>query len=233
MAREQAQWGDLNSASALNAASITVTITPDTTWADRVNRWTIIGIGNYDTTATDNSIVSVTVGGVAATQIDFANGSIQYSFWRFKNPPKTSYNVVVTFTATTTNGRMQVIEVSAVDPLVPIGLTAKVVAIGTHPTVTLNPTQGVTSYVLSGIAVLNSSTTTACTVDAPFATWDAVAVGSSPNRTRFQIADDVGDAATNLTPGYTIAASKPHSMMAVEVMGETLFPQCSLVGMGF
>jgi hypothetical protein len=219
-------------ASGVAVTSLTLNFTPS--FPDSIGRHLFICIASWDQLATDAVVASVTVGGVAATLVRAANANVCSAIYRFKQPPKSTFAVVVNFNPSSLiNCRVFVYEYEYVEPGTPVGVTDGATGTGTADTRVLNPIAGgVASLLLEHLAINCGTATTAGTIAAPFSTDDNVLVGTSPNRTRGMAGNAQLQTGPSVNAAISIAVSKPWAHVAVELMAERQFPLQSLVGMG-
>ena len=233
MQQRELVWVDGVWTAGVNAgASMQVTVTP--AWPDSVNRAHLIVVFGMDTLTTDNSPASVTVGGVAATQLIAKDSLSSVYLYLFKQPPKAAHNVVVTFVESLVNGFLFIAELEGCDPTV-AGLVAQVVgAVGTATSSTLSlPSVQDGGYLLQAVTLWLATLTTTATPVSPFSSQSTGITGSSPYRSRVAVSDVQQPAAGNFSPQYNFAASKPFAHAAVEVRGEPMFPMAASMGYGF
>jgi hypothetical protein len=235
MARDPVVLAGLTNASTSGAAT-TVNVTPS--FPDTTRRCHIICVHNEDTTATDNSIASVTVGGVAATLLKAQGGQSDASIYAFPFPPKGTHAVVVTPTQLATCvTRVSVYEFENIEPAPLAGQTAGNLGTATSGNSgALTSPDLATSDVVAALSVFFGTTVPA--VSAATGTGmgqqATASQGTSPFRVRHSSAVGQQPGGASVTPGFTWGATaKPWAIAAVELRGENLHPQACLSGMGF
>lgn len=227
MARELMFVDGVTLASGVNALTCTVNVTPG--FPDSADRTLAIFIESCDRLGTDNSIVSVTVGGVAATLQAHEFNLTDCALYTFRAPPKTTFAVVVTFNAAV-DSRVGVYELEQNDPVL-IGQLQHATGSAASSTLTLNPVDGANSMLLMGEGLFIANTTNTATAQAPFASDDSSLIGVSPTRSRDSIAS-CQNAGPSVQAKYTHAAVRAYTHIAAEFRGANPLPQALLTGMG-
>lgn len=233
MARETVFVDAVTASTGLGVGSLTVTVVPG--FPDSMNRVHVISIASTDTGGADNTVSGVTVGGAAATRLHQLTNTSNLEVWAYRNPPKGSHDVVVTFAASAVNCRVAVYELEGVDPTGATVYKLADTATGTAASDqrALTGIQGATSFLIQASSLWLATLTTSATPTAPFVSDDNVIAGASPFRVRGSASSCSGQAGPNLTPKYTYGASRAFAHAAYEFAGEPFFPQASMVGAGF
>jgi len=234
MARDLVVLAALTNGNGTGAAT-TVSVTPS--WPDTARRCHIIVVHNEDTLGIDNSIASVTVGGVAATIVKYQAGTADVGIYKFEFPPKGTHSVVVTPTAASTCiTRTSVYEIEGIEPGALGGAVDGGIGTATSASKTLTSPDLTTSAIFEGLSVFFGTTVPAVSAATGTSMGQQAtsSQGSSPARVRYSSAYGPQPGGASVTPGFTWGATaKPYALACAEFRGELLHPQACLSGMGF